>query len=94
VEIQGKENMTWYRFATRINQKGFCKTCGVPLTNMPAPLTQEEIDNMAEGLKSMWGRITAHTPVNLRVLDGFNLGDVKPERFEGWDKIPSRYTNP
>jgi len=94
VAVQGKENMTYYRFATKSSAKSFCKTCGVPLTNGAADLTEEEVENLPDMMKALWPRIKTHCPVNLRVLDGFNLKDIDTKKSDGFTKIPIPYFSP
>ena len=94
VAVQGKENLAYYRFATKSSVKSFCKTCGVQLTNDAADLTEEEIENLSEMMKALWPRIRTHRPVNLRVLDGFDLKDLNTRKSDGFTKIPIPYVNP
>jgi hypothetical protein len=95
VVVQGQENLSYYRFGSKLQAKTFCKTCGVPLTNSPAAeITQEDVENLPEPQKRRWQMINSHRPVNLRVLDGFDLKGVNSQKWEGFTKIPPPYVNP
>lgn len=58
--------------------KTFCKTCGVNLTNQAAKLTEEEVAAFpVEHYKKRFNSMTINRPINLRVLNNFNIKDMK-----------------
>lgn len=86
--------MTLYAFNLGLWSKAFCKTCGIYLYavhNMPS---DEAIAKMSEEAKK-WAVGAAHLcPLNLRVLNGVDLNDLKRVHVEGYSNIPGSYTEP
>lgn len=90
VALTGTENVQDYRFGRRFMGHPFCKTCGVHVyMNVYGP-PQSVIDRLPEEKKIMVRQNLDMTPVNVRVLDGIQLGGLSVARTdegtEGYEK--------
>ncbi|KAK3316000.1 glutathione-dependent formaldehyde-activating enzyme [Apodospora peruviana] len=96
VAIQGEKNLVRYEFGRRIVAKTFCKTCGVHMTNGPsASLSDEQYAALSDGFKAWVDMSRALCPVNLRVLNEFDIKEIKePERLTGGGEVKPKYVNP
>ncbi|WYZ45269.1 hypothetical protein EsH8_VIII_000585 [Colletotrichum jinshuiense] len=83
-----------YIFGNRITAKIFCKTCGIPLTNMHNPMTEEEHNALPEPAQYWHDRSKEKHPVNLRVLNGVDLKCLKTRQLDGKNEHHPRYVNP
>jgi len=94
VSIQGEDNVTVYGFNLGLWSKAFCKTCGIHLYavhNMPS---DEAVAKMPETTKQ-WAIGAAHLrPLNLRVLNGVDLKELKLIHNDGYSNIPGNYIEP
>jgi hypothetical protein len=78
VVLQGEENIGRYSFGSGALAKTFCKTCGVCFTNEAAKLTEEEKAALSEqGKKRLRMMTETYRPLNLRVLNDYNIKDIK-----------------
>ncbi|KAI5459314.1 glutathione-dependent formaldehyde-activating enzyme [Mariannaea sp. PMI_226] len=90
------ENIGRYFFkGSDLLAKIFCKKCGVQLTNEPALLSEAEIAALSEDGRNLYGFVRPLHPVNLRVLDGLDLGAIKDkvEKIPGANN-PPKYQEP
>ncbi|KAK0613179.1 glutathione-dependent formaldehyde-activating enzyme [Immersiella caudata] len=95
VVIQGKDNMNRYSFGTKCVEKWFCKTCGVNLTNTAAGLDEEQIANLPEAYRGLHGRAKLLAPLNLRILNGFHVSEIKePEQATQGAELGPVYVSP
>jgi hypothetical protein len=72
----------------------FCKTCGVPLGSTRRELSPEEYDGMSDNVKRWYDGAKTVQNINVRLLDGVRLQDLKIERFDGYNIIQPAYKNP
>ena len=96
VVLEGKENLTYYRMGFKVWEKGFCKICGVQILNQRTPLTEEELAALPEEYRRRRGPFETR-PLSIRVLDGFDIRTLGPERFKmanGRDEYGPTYINP
>lgn len=64
------------------------------MTNQYKPLTEEQIAALTDWDRQWLPMIQKHHPVNVRVLDGVDLGSLpEPQRSDA-AKWPPVYTNP
>lgn len=83
-----------HTFARHLGSKTFCKKCGVPMTSMGVMPSKEILDSLPKKELEMGLAFTQSTdPVNLRVLEGVELGKLKPDMTEG-NKFWPPYENP
>ncbi|GAB1318689.1 Glutathione-dependent formaldehyde-activating enzyme [Madurella fahalii] len=94
ISIQGSENLTYYVYGTRVARLAICKTCGVHIYIDLNPLTDEEIAELPEAVRTNRSRQIDLRPFNLRVLNDLNLGSVKTARLDGWNERQPAYVNP
>ncbi|KAH8160072.1 hypothetical protein CIB48_g8170 [Xylaria polymorpha] len=92
--IEGKENLQEYFFGKRMAAKLFCKICGVPLYSEAAQLTEERIAEMDEATRKWYEGAKVIKALNLRVLDGLDVNDLSPTRFDGYNFIQPGYVEP
>lgn len=74
--------------------KLFCKICGVPLYSEAAQLTEERIAEMDEATRKWYEGAKVIKALNLRVLDGLDVNDLSPTRFDGYNFIQPGYVEP
>ncbi|KAK3687489.1 Mss4-like protein [Podospora appendiculata] len=94
IAIEGAENLTKYAAASKSWAKAFCKRCGVHVLNNLNPLTDEEVAALSEPARMRRVGFGDFRPFNLRILNDFDPGSVKPEHLDGWNTIKPMYTNP
>ncbi|KAI1481529.1 glutathione-dependent formaldehyde-activating enzyme [Daldinia eschscholtzii] len=88
VVIEGEENLAYYKFGTKLFGKSFCKTCGISVHNDIKPLPEEELNKLPEGQREFIKGAFSMTPINLRVLNDFDVGDLNVERDDGYSRPP------
>ncbi|KAH7030879.1 glutathione-dependent formaldehyde-activating enzyme [Microdochium trichocladiopsis] len=94
VSIQGEENVTVYRFNLGVWGKAFCKTCGIYLYGKYHSPPEAAIANLSEEGKK-WVLGGAHLrPLNIRILNGVDLKELKLSHSDGYTNIPPGYTEP
>lgn len=69
--------MSYYVMGAGSWRKGFCKTCGVHIINDLNPLTDEQVAALPETSKVFREGKQDWRPVTLRMLNDFDLGEVK-----------------
>ena len=75
--------------------KLFCKTCGVNVSNIAADLDEEQVSKLGDPWKGMHQRAKTRTPLNLRVLNGYNVAEIKkPEQATKGALLGEPYVNP
>jgi hypothetical protein len=86
-----------YSFNNRILSKTFCRRCGVLMTNEYRDLSDEAVAALNEGTRNWYtsAKGSSH-PVNLRVLNDFDLSKVRPKvkRIDGRNIVPGEYVKP
>ena len=74
--------------------KSFCRVCGVPLTNIPVELSEDEVLKLTAEELEGYGMIKLTHPVNIRVLENIDLRKLNVKRLTtGQDLLP-KYVNP
>ncbi|KAI0380559.1 Mss4-like protein [Hypomontagnella monticulosa] len=95
VTTQGWENMGYYSFGRGVWRKTFCRTCGIPIQNHIEDYTPERIEAEIPEEHQQWAREHLEwSPINLRVLEGVNLGELKFRRVNGMTRRGPFYENP
>lgn len=95
IVLQGEENLGKYGFGYGVLQKTFCKTCGVNITNQTLDLSDEEVKGLPEKAYKRWKFMSEWRPVNLRVLDGFDVEEIKtPEKLTHGVDFEPKYVYP
>ncbi|KAI0882972.1 uncharacterized protein GGS22DRAFT_190949 [Annulohypoxylon maeteangense] len=94
VVIAGGSNFGYYSFGRRIWKKSFCRTCGVPIHNQIDDYTPEQIAELPEDDREWAADHLDWSPINLRVLDGVDLGKLPLRRIEGSKSGKVAYVNP
>lgn len=94
VALQGEDNLTYYKMDRGLFNKGFCRSCGVPVENKAAHISDAERDALPEGAKFWYERGQIYRSLNAKVLDGVDLAKLKTERIDGWKNILPLYENP
>ena len=92
--IHGRENLSYYSFGNRVWRKSFCKTCGVYVATDLNSLTDDEVAALPEAIRNFRAAKSDRRPLNLRVLNGFDVKCVKPTRVDGWTHQQPPYVNP
>ncbi|KAI1505293.1 Mss4-like protein [Biscogniauxia marginata] len=94
IAIQGEENLVPYVFGTKAWGKYFCKHCGILVYNAVQPISDEQLASMSEEAKK-WTLGGSHLkPLNLRVLDDFDVYSLNIGRADGYNSIKPTYVNP
>ncbi|KAI8962974.1 Mss4-like protein [Daldinia sp. FL1419] len=98
VTVVGAERMGYYSFGGGVWRKSFCRTCGVPVHNRIEDYTPEQILQLPVE-QQQWTRDHLDwSPVNLRVMDGVNLSELKIKRIDGSTRSgppkPGSYVDP
>ncbi|KAH7021568.1 glutathione-dependent formaldehyde-activating enzyme [Microdochium trichocladiopsis] len=88
------EDIGRYLCSRRVMAKTFCKTCGVPLTNMPVELPEEERQALSDEDQKGYAMIKLMHPVNVRVLEGIDLKKLKIMRLTAGLDLQPVYVNP
>lgn len=95
VALHGDEkDISRYYFSRNVMGKTFCRTCGMNMTNQPAPLTSEEVAAMSEDDRKWFESSKLRHPVNVRVLDGVDLTKLKIIKMTRGLDLPPKYVNP
>lgn len=58
------------------------------------PLTDEEIAALPDAARNFRAAHIDRRPLNLRVLNGFDVKSVKPMQSDGWSKQKPAYVYP
>lgn len=90
--------MGYYSFGGGVWRKSFCRTCGVPVHNRIEDYTPAQIEELPVE-QQQWARDHLDwSPVNLRVMDGIDLGELKIKRIDGSTRSgppkPGSYVDP
>jgi hypothetical protein len=91
--ISGTDNLSYYIFASAVWRKAFCKTCGVHIINDLNPLTDEQVEALPEATRKWRAGKLGIRPLNLRVLNNFDVSKLKITRGMG-SKLQPEYVNP
>ncbi|KAI1090966.1 hypothetical protein F5B19DRAFT_296257 [Rostrohypoxylon terebratum] len=94
VFIAGSSHFGYYSFSRGVWKKSFCRTCGVPVHNHIDDYTPEQIAELPEENRERAVDHLDWSPINLRVLDGINLGELPLRRIEGSKFGTVPYVNP
>jgi len=86
--------MGGYLFNKKGSKKCFCKTCGVVVIQEIAQIPDEVVAKMDEGSKKWYEGSKHLTPFNLRVLNDFDVKELKADHFDGYNFIQPRYVEP
>ncbi|CAK7214773.1 hypothetical protein SBRCBS47491_002264 [Sporothrix bragantina] len=91
--------LKYYSFSKFINRKSFCGKCGVPISNLPLDLTDEQIAQLPEIARNEnsmeWRkRIANMSPINTRVLYGVDINKLPVKESNGYKLISGEYINP
>ncbi|KAK3955449.1 Mss4-like protein [Pseudoneurospora amorphoporcata] len=100
-----KENLTSYACLQKVMSKTFCKTCGVPLTNVANELmTEERIRASCDDPEMVLRWRNVVWPINVRCLDRCasdeswewdeKVKELTVERVDGWGMVKPGYVNP
>ena len=92
VTVQGRENLSYYTFNSKMISKPFCKTCGVNMMAEWTDMTQEQLDSLTEEARKFREERVGWHPVNVRVFDDFSLEGLKVMQHAGNHGKP--YENP
>ncbi|KAI1342323.1 glutathione-dependent formaldehyde-activating enzyme [Xylariaceae sp. FL0016] len=95
VAVQGRENLASYQGVGRgFWSKSFCRTCGVHVLNELMPLTEEQLAGLSPETRAWtWGG-KAFFPINLRVMNGVDVRELKTIKADGYGKIRPKYEEP
>ncbi|KAH8647801.1 glutathione-dependent formaldehyde-activating enzyme [Xylariales sp. PMI_506] len=94
VSIDGEANLTTYFFGKRVSRKRFCKTCGIAICSNAIELPEHVVETLPEQAKFWYKSGRTRTAVNLRALDGVDVGTLNVTRNDGWNQIKPEYVNP
>ncbi|KAI1419403.1 glutathione-dependent formaldehyde-activating enzyme [Xylaria sp. FL1777] len=94
VVVEGRQNLGVYLFNKKLATKNFCKTCGVPVFSEVVQCTDEQVAQFSEETRRWYSGSKDLTAFNLRVINGFNVKDLNPTRFEGYTYIQPTYVEP
>ncbi|KAH8652126.1 glutathione-dependent formaldehyde-activating enzyme [Xylariales sp. PMI_506] len=95
VVIEGAENTTRYSYGgLRGWEKYFCKNCGTFIGRIPRPIPEEVAANLPEMARKWTVDMHHLRPINLRILNGVDLKEIKATHIDGYDNIPPPYVNP
>ncbi|XXG98064.1 coatomer subunit beta [Hypoxylon texense] len=94
VTIMGWYNVSYYAFGRHIWRKTFCRACGVPLGNYIETYDAEEIEKLPEENREWVKSHLDWSPVNVRVLDGVDMGELNVTRVNGSALRAPFYVNP
>ncbi|KAL6407092.1 glutathione-dependent formaldehyde-activating enzyme [Ilyonectria robusta] len=89
------EDIGRYFFGSEVIGKTFCKKCGVQLTNEPSILSDEAVAALPEARRQVYDMVKPKHPVNVRVLEGIDLSELKQkiQHLPGSARSPV-YVNP
>ncbi|KAJ2898864.1 Mss4-like protein [Zalerion maritima] len=96
VSISGAENLRRYDFGRFDWSFAFCQACGIPVVRRQLPKTEEDLAAMDERRRGFMVRMKDKTPVNLRLLNGFDVSKsgLKVSKNDGWEACNPQYVNP
>ncbi|KAI8633339.1 glutathione-dependent formaldehyde-activating enzyme [Xylariaceae sp. FL1651] len=94
VVVNGEENLKLYLSGKKAAGRMFCKICGVPVYTKVMQLTDEEVAAMNEAAQKWYLGSKDLIPLNLRVINGLNVKDLKPNKFDGYNVIQPPYVEP
>ncbi|KAK6958453.1 hypothetical protein Daesc_001254 [Daldinia eschscholtzii] len=99
VTIVGASGMGYYSFGGGVWRKSFCRTCGVSVHNRIEDYSPEQIEKELPVEQRQWARDHLDwSPVNLRVIDGVDLGALNVTRVNGSERSgppkPGGYVDP
>jgi hypothetical protein len=83
-----------YLFNKRAAKKMFCKICGVPVCQETVQFPEEKVAQMDENTKKWYEGSKDQTSLNLRVINGLDVKDLSPNRFDGYNFIQPKYVEP
>jgi hypothetical protein len=94
--MNGRENMSYYSFSKRVTRKGFCKTCGLHVTNELNPsLTEDEVAALPDRAKQWREHQKTNCGLNIRLLNDFDIDSPKTiKKLDLWNIIQPMYVNP
>ena len=82
----GRENTTDYTFGRKYTGHPFCKTCGVQAHQNAHGPPQHVVDSWPEENQQIVRKSRRLLPINVRVLDGVSLSDLKIKRNDNGTK--------
>ncbi|KAI1774881.1 hypothetical protein F4818DRAFT_54656 [Hypoxylon cercidicola] len=94
VTIMGWYNISYYAFGRKAWRKTFCKVCGVPVNNYIEDYDPAQIDEIPEENREWAASHLDWSPVNVRVLDGVDMGELNITRINGSTLRAPFYVNP
>ena len=83
-----------YVFGQGLLSKTFCKTCGVPMSNEPRELSQDQVAAFSDEGREWYEGARVRHPVNLRVLNEVDLTKLTPLKLTKGAEIEPQYVNP
>jgi hypothetical protein len=93
--IQGRDNVSLYKFGNKTWRKLFCKTCGVNVGSEVNPdLTEDEVAALPEVYRQFRSKHINTQPLNLRVVNGLDVKTLKPGRGDGFSVQEPAYVWP
>ncbi|CAG9956878.1 unnamed protein product [Clonostachys rosea f. rosea IK726] len=95
VVIQGSEHLSTYASGMlKAWEKAFCSQCGVFVVRRPLPIPDEVAVHIPAAARE-WTVDAQHLlPLNLKLLDGVDISQLKITHIDGYDVIPPPYVNP
>ena len=93
IETDPSDALTTYAHASGVFPKTFCRDCGCQIQNSARELTREELDAFGSDYEEFYRKYKALELLNVRLLNGVDLGTLKREKFKG-ATIPPVYVNP
>ncbi|KAF2971750.1 hypothetical protein GQX73_g1852 [Xylaria multiplex] len=94
VVIDGKENLGRYIFGNKFTEKTFCKICGVPIHTEILDFTEEELAVKSKEERDWIVSVQSFSPVNLRIINGLDVNDLKASQFHGYSTLQPSYLEP
>ncbi|KAI1767802.1 hypothetical protein GGR53DRAFT_69494 [Hypoxylon sp. FL1150] len=94
VTIMGWYNISYYAFGRKAWRKTFCRECGVPVSNYIEGYDMDAIDEMPEENREWAKSHLDWSPINVRVLEGVDLEELKITRVNGSTLRKPFYVNP
>ncbi|KAI1365475.1 glutathione-dependent formaldehyde-activating enzyme [Xylaria arbuscula] len=91
---EGEENIGSYLFNKNIVNKRFCKICGVPIGSVGVELTDEELAKFDANTQGWHKSFKGKVALNLRLVDGLDVKDLKTTRMDGYGLIKPGYVEP
>ncbi|KAI1806150.1 glutathione-dependent formaldehyde-activating enzyme [Daldinia bambusicola] len=88
VEIEGEENLAYYKYGHKLFGKSFCKTCGISIHNNVQPVSEEELNKLPEDQREVVKGGLSLMPINLRVINGLDVGDLNVKQVDGYSRPP------